>query len=86
MKRTVLFVCVLMSLAAILPAGGRKEAKQAEGKMNVVTTIFPPYDFVREIAGDKVNLTMLLPPGAESHSFEPTPQEIINVQNCDVFI
>ncbi|MDR1575407.1 MAG: metal ABC transporter substrate-binding protein, partial [Treponema sp.] len=44
-----------------------------EGKLNVVTTIFPPYDFVREIAGDRVNLTMLLPPGAESHSFEPNP-------------
>jgi zinc transport system substrate-binding protein len=86
MKRTVLFICVLASLAAILPAGGRKEAKPAEGKLNVVTTIFPPYDFVREIAGDKVNLTMLLPPGAESHSFEPTPQDIIRVQNCDVFI
>jgi zinc transport system substrate-binding protein len=86
MKRTVLFICVLASLAAILPAGGRKETKQAEGKLNVVTTIFPPYDFVREIAGDKVNLTMLLPPGAESHSFEPTPQDIIKVQNCDVFI
>jgi zinc transport system substrate-binding protein len=52
----------------------------------VVTTIFPPYDFVREIAGDRVNLTMLLPPGAESHSFEPNPQDIIRVQNCDVFI
>ncbi|MDR1318411.1 MAG: metal ABC transporter substrate-binding protein, partial [Treponema sp.] len=48
--------------------------------------IFPPYDFVREIAGDRVNLTMLLPPGAESHSFEPTPRDIIRVQNCDVFI
>jgi zinc transport system substrate-binding protein len=52
----------------------------------VVTTIFPPYDLVREIAGDKVSLTMLLPPGAESHSFEPTPRDIITVQNCDVFI
>jgi zinc transport system substrate-binding protein len=52
----------------------------------VVTTIFPPYDFVRAIGGDKAAITMLLPPGAESHSFEPTPQDIIKVQNCDVFI
>jgi zinc transport system substrate-binding protein len=41
---------------------------------------------VRAVTGDKVSLTMLLPPGAESHSFEPTPQDIIKVQNCDVFI
>jgi zinc transport system substrate-binding protein len=70
----------------VLPAGGRKDAAGTDGKINVVATIFPPYDFVREITGDRVNLTMLLPPGAESHSFEPTPQDIIKVQNCDVFI
>jgi zinc transport system substrate-binding protein len=55
-------------------------------KPKIVTTIFPQYDFVREIAGDNVELTMLLPPGAESHSFEPSPQDIITIQNCDVFI
>jgi zinc transport system substrate-binding protein len=67
-------------------AGGQKDTHKADGKISVVTTIFPPYDFVREIAGDKVQLTMLLQPGAESHSFEPTPQDIIKVQNCDVFV
>jgi zinc transport system substrate-binding protein len=67
-------------------ARGQRDTKKGEGKLHVVTTIFPPYDFVREIAGDKVSLTMLLPPGAESHSFEPTPRDIITIQNCDVFI
>jgi zinc transport system substrate-binding protein len=87
MKRIILFVCIMASLVTVLPAGGRRDTgKNNNGKINVVTTIFPPYDFVREIAGDKVNLTMLLPPGAESHSFEPTPLDIIKVQNCDVFI
>jgi zinc transport system substrate-binding protein len=55
-------------------------------RLNIVATIFPPYDFARAVAGDRADLTMLLPPAAESHSFEPTPQDIINVQNCDVFI
>jgi zinc transport system substrate-binding protein len=87
MKRLVLFVCIMASVAAALPAGSRKDnAKPADGKIKAVATIFPPYDFVREIAGDKVNLSILLPPGAESHSFEPTPQDILKVQNCDVFI
>jgi zinc transport system substrate-binding protein len=54
--------------------------------VSVVTTIFPPYDFVREIGGGRVNLTMLLPPGSESHSFEPSPRDIISIQNSDVFI
>ncbi|MDR1947915.1 MAG: metal ABC transporter substrate-binding protein [Spirochaetaceae bacterium] len=87
MKRMMILIGIFVSLAMVLPAGGRKDtAKRTDGKIQVVTTIFPPYDFVREIAGDKVNLAMLLPPGAESHSFEPTPQDIIRVQNCDVFI
>jgi zinc transport system substrate-binding protein len=58
----------------------------ADKKISIVTTIFPAYDFTRAIVGDKAELTMLLPPAAESHSFEPTPQDIIKIQNCDVFI
>ena len=57
-----------------------------EEKISVVTTIFPPYDFVREIAGDQVELKMLLKPGEETHSYEPTPRDIIAIQNSDVFI
>ncbi|MDR0759057.1 MAG: metal ABC transporter substrate-binding protein [Treponema sp.] len=86
MKRMVLFVCVLAAVTAALSAGGRRDTAKPNGKINVVATIFPPYDFVREIAGDRVNLTMLLSPGAESHSYEPSPQDIINVQNSDIFI
>lgn len=61
-------------------------ADERDDKIGVVTTIFPPYDFVREVAGDKVELMMLLPPGSESHSYEPTPQDIIKINECDVFI
>ncbi|MDR1443591.1 MAG: metal ABC transporter substrate-binding protein [Treponema sp.] len=86
MKRIILCICALASLAAALPAGGRRDTGKVEGTLSVVTTIFPPYDFVRAITGDKAAITMLLPPGSESHSFEPTPQDIIKVQNCDVFV
>lgn len=69
-------------------AGGRADpADNADdGKISVVTTIFPPYDFVREIAGDEADIKMLLKPGEETHSYEPTPQDIIAIQNSDVFI
>lgn len=68
-----------------------KQKKAEEGpdqakKLKVVTTIFPQYDFVREIAGEGVELSMLLPPGSESHSYEPTPQDIIKIQESDLFI
>lgn len=63
-----------------------KEETKGEEKISVVTTIFPQYDFVREIAGEKVELKMLMKPGEETHSYEPTPQDIIAVQNSDIFI
>lgn len=56
-----------------------------DGKLTVVTTIFAPYDFVRQIVGDKARVIMLLPPGVESHSYEPTPSDIIEIENADLF-
>ena len=69
-------------------AGGQADPADnaGDGKISVVTTIFPPYDFVREIAGDEADIKMLLKPGEETHSYEPTPQDIIAIQNSDVFI
>ncbi len=53
------------------------------GQMNISTTIFPVYDGVKEIGGDKVEVTLLVKPGVEPHSFEPTPRDIININNSD---
>lgn len=57
-----------------------------EDKLKIVTTIFPQYDFARQIGKEKVSLKMLVTPGGESHSYEPTPQDIIVVRDCDIFI
>jgi zinc transport system substrate-binding protein len=90
------FICLLFALmAGILFLGGCAEKnvpseispdENAENKISVVATIFPPYDFAREISGGKAELTMLLPPAAESHSFDPSPRDIITIQESDVFI
>ena len=85
------FLSVLFSLALVvtLCVGCSPSTTQKENDtetLSVVSTIFPGYDFTREVAGEHIELTMLLPPGAESHSFDPTPQDIITIQNCDVFI
>ena len=70
-----------------VPGSSGDPAENADGgKISVVTTIFPPYDFVRQIAGDQADVKMLLKPGEETHSYEPTPQDIIAIQNSDVFI
>ena len=72
--------------AKVQTASREQPHVQANGKLNVTSVIFPSYDFVRVIAGDKVNLVMLLPPGAESHSYEPSPQDIVTIMNSDLFI
>lgn len=58
-----------------------------EKKVSIVTTMFAPYDFVRQITlNTDTELTMLIKPGAEVHSYEPTSQDIIRIQNCDLFV
>jgi zinc transport system substrate-binding protein len=61
-------------------------ANAATDRVSVIATIFAPYDFARQVIGDKADLRMLVPPGAETHSFEPTPQDILAIEECDVFI
>ena len=62
------------------------ETQNQEGKLHIVTTIFPYYDFVRAIGSDMVEVQLLLKPGTESHSYEPSPQDIIAIENCDLFV
>ncbi len=65
---------------------GNPSGQKPKEKIKVVTTIFPQYDFVRQIGGDTVDVSMLLAPGAESHSYEPTPQDIMKIQESDLFV
>ncbi|MGL6201846.1 MAG: metal ABC transporter substrate-binding protein [Lachnospiraceae bacterium] len=63
----------------------QSDSSETEG-LNVVTTLFYQYDFAKQIAGDNGNVELLLRPGQESHSYEPTPQDIIAIQEADLFI
>lgn len=56
------------------------------GTLQVVATNFPAYDFARAVCGDLAEVSLLLPPGAESHSYEPTPADILAVQTCSLFV
>jgi len=57
----------------------------AAEKIRAVATIFPIYDFARIVGGDDAVVSMLLPPGAESHSFEPRPSDVLTIAKSDLF-
>jgi zinc transport system substrate-binding protein len=77
-------VVALLALVLITP-GCRSQEKQ-NGKLQVVTTLFPLYDFAKRIGGDQAQVSLLLPPGVEPHSFEPRPENIVRVNHADLFI
>lgn len=83
----LLAFCLTVSLAA---CGRRETIVTAEGQSNtglkVVTTVFPAYDFVRELCGGHGEVLLLIPPGTETHSYEPTPQDIVRIESCDLLI
>ncbi|KQC08563.1 MAG: hypothetical protein APR62_04555 [Smithella sp. SDB] len=85
LKKTSLIFLILLSffMSSCQPA---KEANKNEQKLEVVASIFPVYDFARNIGGDKINITMLLPPGADAHHYELKPGDIIKVSKTDIFL
>jgi len=85
---TALLIVALSGCQWQKPEQGKaKEAISADnGKIQIVATLFPQYDFARQIAGDKAVITLLLPPGVESHSYEPAPSDIIKIGSADLFI
>lgn len=83
MKRLLICMLALALLAGCAPASVQEPE---DGKLHIVATVFPAYDFARATAGDLADVELLLPPGTESHSYEPTPADILKVQSCDLFL
>ena len=91
MKKIISVLFLFVFSVSMLSACGKDTSQQDNinmdsDKLTVVATLFPQYDFAREIAGDKADIILLLPPGMESHSFEPTPGDIITIHNSDIFL
>ena len=91
MKRIIPLCFALVMTVGLLAGCGKQNERTAsdETRLRVVTTIFPEYDWVREILGDKADnaeVTMLLDNGADLHSYQPTADDIIKISECDLFI
>ena len=88
MKKGITFLITIILIFSLLVIGISKINKQSqsEEKIKVIATLFPQYDFAKQIGGDKVEVSLLLTPGTETHTYEPTPQDIINVNKADLYI
>lgn len=78
-KIAALFMCVFMLC-------GCNVQKKENTKLSIVTTLFPQYDFARQVSGDKADVSLLLPPGVEAHAYEPSAADIVKISECDMFI
>ena len=83
--KKILSVLLCLTLLLGLCACGAGPVESGEGEIHIVTTVFPAYDFARQIAGERARVMLLVPPGAESHSFEPTAQDLLRIRDCDLF-
>ena len=89
MKKITALLLALMMLAGVLAGCGKPKDAGKAGKLKVVTTIFPEYDWVRAILGDKAEnaeVTMLLDNGVDLHSYQPTADDIVRISDCDLFV
>lgn len=79
-------VWVLSLCAAVLALVGCGQTPQEnQGKLQVVTTVYPVYDVVKKVAGDRADVTLLVPPGAEPHDWEPTASDLKKIGQAKVF-
>ncbi|VVB68115.1 Zinc-uptake complex component A periplasmic [uncultured archaeon] len=80
-------ISMLLLLSMVLLFCGCISQNQTPSeKIRVATTIAPLGDFVKAVGGDKVEVTVLVPPGAEPHTFEPTPSQMKEVANADLYV
>lgn len=90
MKKIIAAATALLVAAGMFTGCGASEKPTAQGdKLKIVTTIFPEYDWTREILGDqseRTEVTMLLDNGVDLHSYQPTADDLIKIAECDLFI
>ncbi|EJN93560.1 metal ABC transporter solute-binding protein, Zn/Mn family [Streptococcus ratti] len=87
-KKPVIIISLLMSilLAAVTFLMNQKESKKTDGKIAVVTTFYPMYEFTKNIVGNQGQVSLLIKAGTEVHDFEPSTRDISKIQDADAFV
>ena len=89
MRKYISIFCAAIMMVSLLCACGNTAPVNSGNKLQIVTTIFPEYDWVMSILGensDAAEVTMLLDNGVDLHSYQPTAEDIMKISTCDVFI
>ena len=81
MKKAIALILCLMCVLC----GCQATKQETTDKIKIVTTIFPIYDFVRAVAGTRADITLLIDPATEVHTFDPSPSDMMKIYDCDVF-
>lgn len=86
MKKIILALLSLLMCFTFVSCNSDNTSQ--DGKISIVVTAFPHYDFVRQLTRgvDDVEIKMLISPGSEVHGYEPTPSDILAISNCDMFV
>lgn len=83
---SMISAAMLIGVVSLSGCGGETAKNESNGKMKVITTIYPVYDIAKAVGGDKVDLTMLVPPGSEPHDWEPTAKDMKMIGKAKIFM
>ncbi|MFA5995391.1 MAG: zinc ABC transporter substrate-binding protein [Patescibacteria group bacterium] len=87
-KKILFFIVVISLVSVVLFAllSTKQKTAPTEKPLTIVTTLYPLYDFAKQVGQANVNVVLLLPPGVEPHSFEPKPSDVVKINEADVFV
>ncbi|MCL5432355.1 MAG: zinc ABC transporter substrate-binding protein, partial [Patescibacteria group bacterium] len=89
-KKLLYFAVVILAVVGVVFFISKRSFQQNQtvndNKLQVITTLYPLYDFVKNVGQDKAEVTLLLPPGVEPHAFEPKPNDVMAINQADVFV
>lgn len=77
---------LFLSVSALLLGACGNSTASEDGKLNIVTTFYPVYEFTKQVAGDEANVDLLVKAGTEVHGYEPSAKDIARIQEADAFV
>ena len=86
MKKSVLILPLILAVLAASASGLGHPDRLVSGKIKIVTTIFPMMEFAKEVAGSRGEVQLLLPPGAEVHTWQPRASDILTISRTDLLV